>query len=87
MSKTPTAANIEFHSRIVQEKYLKRSLLQVSGQILENRYDETVDALDEIDRAEQEIFKIAEKRFMRSYSDEQISTSGFGYDPPIARAR
>ena len=68
MSKTPTAANIEFHSRIVQEKYLKRSLLQVSGQILENCYDETVDALDEIDRAEQEIFKIAEKRFMRSYT-------------------
>ncbi len=67
MNQTPTAANIEMHSRIVQERYLKRALLHASGQILENCYDESVDALEEIDRAESEIFKIAEKRFVKSY--------------------
>lgn len=67
MNQTPTAANIEMHSRIVQERYLKRALLHTSGQILENCYDDTVDALEEIDRAEAEIFKIAEKRFVKSY--------------------
>jgi replicative DNA helicase len=68
MSQTPSSANVEFHARIVQEKYLKRSLLNAAGQILENCYDDTVDALDEIDRAEAEVFKIAEKRFSKSYS-------------------
>ncbi|MDD3124632.1 MAG: replicative DNA helicase [Candidatus Kapabacteria bacterium] len=65
---TPSAANTEFYSRIVMERFLKRSLLQASGQILENCYDDSTDALEELDRAEQEIFKIAEKRFVRTYT-------------------
>lgn len=67
ISSTPTAANVEFHIRIILERYLKRNLIQISGQILENCYDESIDALEEIDRAEQDIFKIAEKRFIRTY--------------------
>lgn len=67
MSATPTVANVDFHIRIIVERYLKRNLILTAGQILENCYDEAVDALDEIDRAEQEIFKLAEKRFINSY--------------------
>jgi replicative DNA helicase len=66
-SKTPTAANIETHARIVQEKYLKRLLISSAGQILSNSYDDTTDALEEIDKAENEIFQIAQKRFQKSY--------------------
>ncbi len=64
---TPTAANIEHHARIVQERYLKRCLISTSGRILTRCYDETTDALDEIDYAESKIFEIAEKRLRRSY--------------------
>ncbi len=66
-SRTPTAANIETHARIVQEKYLKRLLINSAGQILANSYDDTTDALEEIDKAENEIFQIAQKRFQKSY--------------------
>ncbi|MFH1050124.1 MAG: replicative DNA helicase [bacterium] len=66
-SRTPTAANIETHTRIVQEKYLKRLLISSAGQILANSYDDTTDALEEIDKAENEIFQIAQKRFQKSY--------------------
>jgi len=65
--KTPSAANIESHALIVLEKYLKRQLIETSGQILVNAYDDTNDVLDEIDRAEAAIFKLAEKRFSKSY--------------------
>ena len=68
VNETPTAANVEYHARIVQEKFLKRNLIAAAGQILINSYDETVDALEEIDRAEAEIFQIAEKRIVKSYS-------------------
>ncbi len=64
-----TAANVEFHARLIQEKYLKRSLINVTGAILTNCYDDATDALEEIDVAEQEIFKIAEKRFGKGYMD------------------
>lgn len=66
---TPTSANAEFHARIVQEKYIKRSLINAAGNILVNNYDESTDALEEVDRAESQIFEIAEKRFARSFVD------------------
>ncbi len=65
---TPTAANIEHHARIVQEHYLKRMLINTAGRILSDSYDESTDALEEIDKAESMIFEIAEKRFNRSYN-------------------
>lgn len=65
--QVPTAENIDNYCRIVQEKYLKRALLSAAGKILMNCYDETVDALEEIDNAERLIFEIAEKRFSRNY--------------------
>lgn len=66
---TPTSANAEFHARIVQEKFIKRSLINAAGNILVNNYDESTDALEEVDRAESQIFEIAEKRFARSFVD------------------
>ena len=62
-----TAANIDYHSLIVQEKFLKRLLIKSSGQILTNCYEDSRDALEEIDLAERLIFEIADKRFNRSY--------------------
>lgn len=65
--QVPTAENIDNYCRIVQEKYLKRALLKAAGKILTNCYDETADALEEVDNAERLIFEIAEKRFSRNY--------------------
>lgn len=65
--KTPTAANVEQHVRIVQEKYLKRQLIRTTGEILAAAYDDSTDALEEIDHAEQSIFKISQQRLHKSY--------------------
>lgn len=64
---TPTAANVEQYARIVQEHALKRQLIQASSEILARCYDHSTDALDEIDKAETEIFRIAEQRLRKSY--------------------
>ncbi|MBX3043772.1 MAG: replicative DNA helicase [Candidatus Kapabacteria bacterium] len=64
---TPTSANVEQHARIVQERYLKRLLISTAGQIIMNAYDDSTDALEEIDIAEKHIFEIAEKRLRKSY--------------------
>lgn len=65
---TPTAANIEQYAKIVQERFLKRNLIASASKIIESCYNESSDALEEVDRAETEIFKIAEKRFHRDYT-------------------
>ncbi|MBS3999664.1 MAG: replicative DNA helicase [Desulfobulbaceae bacterium] len=64
---TPTSAFIEQHARIVQEKYLKRQLINTAREILNSAYDDSTDALDEVDVAERLIFEIAEKRLKKSY--------------------
>ncbi|MBM4178223.1 MAG: replicative DNA helicase [Ignavibacteria bacterium] len=66
--RTVSAANVENHARIVLERFLKRQLIRVASEIVRDCYDETTDALDEVDRAEQRIFDVAEKRLRRSYS-------------------
>lgn len=66
---TVSAANVEHHARIVLERFLKRKLISVAAHIITDAFDETTDALDEVDRAEQKIFEVAERRTRRSYSD------------------
>jgi replicative DNA helicase len=66
--RTPTAANVEFYARLVQEKFLKRQLIHTASKIVERSFDDSTDALKEIDEAEADIYKIAEKRFSSSFS-------------------
>ncbi|GMV53645.1 MAG: replicative DNA helicase [Chlorobi bacterium] len=67
--QTVSAANVEHHARIVLERFLKRKLIWVSSSIINDAYDDTTDALEEVDRAEQRIFEVAERRTRRSYAD------------------
>ncbi len=66
---TVSAANVEHHARIVLERFLKRKLISVAATIVNDAFDDTTDALEEVDRAEQKIFEVAERRTRRSYSD------------------
>ena len=67
MSNYPTAVNFENHVKIILEKHIKRSLIQAAGKMLANSYDDSTDALEEIDNAQSDIFTIAEKRFSASF--------------------
>src|SRR5690606_25970891 len=41
-----SAANIEFHARIISQKYIQRELIQISSEIITKAYDETSDIFD-----------------------------------------
>lgn len=58
----PTAANVAYYARIVKEKGIIRSLINVATQIVTESYDskEEVDAL--LDKAERLIFDISSKK-------------------------
>lgn len=55
-----TASHLEYHARIVQQKYIQRELIRASTEIQKASYDETRDVQDLITFAEGEIFKISE---------------------------
>lgn len=57
----PTAANIEYHARIIRDKALLRRLVEQSSQIIRDVYDQGERGVDEIlDQAEARIFQVAE---------------------------
>jgi replicative DNA helicase len=59
-SKVASAAHLEFHARIIQQKYIQRELIRVSSTIQKLAYDETIDVDDLLDQAESDLFEIAE---------------------------
>ncbi len=57
----PTAANIEYHARIVREKALLRRLIEASSGIIRDAYDQGARDVEEIlDQAEARIFQVAQ---------------------------
>jgi replicative DNA helicase len=63
-----SAANIEYHSRIVLEKALLRSLITASSEVVSRAYGDAEDALDLLDEAESKIFQISERRLKKSFT-------------------
>ncbi|MCD8438786.1 replicative DNA helicase [Tenacibaculum finnmarkense] len=58
--KVASSAHIEFHSRIILEKYIQRRLITISSEIIENSYNETVDVFDLLDEAEGKLFEVTQ---------------------------
>ena len=59
-SRIASAAHIEYHARIISEKHILRSLIEVSSDVIKNAYDETKDVFNVLNDAEEGLFKIAE---------------------------
>ena len=64
-----SAANIEYHARIVSEQALKRALIAMSSTILRDAYEDTTDVFELLDRTEQSLFKISESNIKKNYAD------------------
>jgi len=57
----PTAANIEYHCRILRDKAVLRQLIESATDIVREAYDAPAGEVDDtLDRAEQKIFQIAQ---------------------------
>ncbi len=74
----PTATAIVHHAKIVREKKVLRELIETATQIVTDSYSDTDDVEHILDRAEQSIFQISEKRSNRSFfSLQEIVKSNF----------
>jgi replicative DNA helicase len=68
-SKVSSAANIEFHARIVTEMAIKRALISVSSEIQHDAYEETTDVFHLLDKTEASLFEISEANIRKNYED------------------
>lgn len=65
--KVASSANIEYHAKILIQKFIQRELIRVSGDIISKSYDETSDAFELLDIAEQELFAIKNESIKKNY--------------------
>ena len=69
--KVSSSAHIEFHARIILQKYIQRSLIKISNEIIQDSYDETTDVFDLLDTAESKLYEITQGNIKRSSETAQ----------------
>ena len=69
--KVSSSAHIEFHARIILQKYIQRKLISISAEIIEEAYDETVDVFDLLDDAETKLFEVTQGNLKKGSEDAQ----------------
>ncbi len=60
-----SAANVEYHSKVILEKWILRKLITSSMDIATGAYSGTEDVFDLLDEAESKIFEITEAGLKR----------------------
>lgn len=71
-NRVASAANIEYHARIISQKHIQRELISVSTKIIKDAYEDTTDVFQLLDDAEQGLFQITQQNLSRGY--ESIGT-------------
>ncbi|MGO4911617.1 MULTISPECIES: replicative DNA helicase [unclassified Leeuwenhoekiella] len=69
--KVSSSAHIEYHARIILQKYIQRSLIKISNEIIEEAYDETTDVFDLLDTAESKLYEVTQGNIKRSSETAQ----------------
>lgn len=64
--RVSSSAHIEFHARIIMQKFIQRKLIQISSEVIEDAYDETKDVFDLLDSAESKLYEVAQGNLKRS---------------------
>lgn len=67
LNAVPTAANVEYYASIIKEKAIMRSLIYAGTSIATMGYDEKENVDRALDRSEELVFGIAQKRITRDF--------------------
>jgi replicative DNA helicase len=66
-----SSAHIEYHARIILQKYVQRSLIKISTQLIEEAYEDSQDVFDLLDQAEARLYDITQGNLKRSAESAQ----------------
>ncbi|MCB9315943.1 MAG: replicative DNA helicase [Lewinellaceae bacterium] len=65
-NRVASAANIEYHSRIILQKHIQRQIIAVGARMMKDGFEETSDCFDTLQDAEQGLFAITQNTLSRS---------------------
>lgn len=68
-SRVNSALNIEFHAMILAQAGIKREMIKVAGEIIEEGTKNELDIFELLNKTEQSFFKISERNIRKNYLD------------------
>lgn len=66
-NRVTSSANIEYHSKILIQKWIQRELIRISGEITKDAFDVTADAFQLLDDAEKRLFAVKNDSIKKNY--------------------
>ncbi len=66
--KVASAANVEYHARIIAQKYIQRELIRSSTKVIKDAFEDTLDIFEMLDTAEQNLYEITSNNLSTGYS-------------------
>ncbi len=70
-NRVASAAHVEYHARIIAQKYVQREIIRMCSEVLKDAYEETTDVFDLLNKAEADLFKIAENNMKKNVDSMQ----------------
>ncbi|WP_303312485.1 replicative DNA helicase [Hymenobacter sp. BT730] len=67
--KVNSAANIEYHARIITENAIKRELIGIASTIQRDAFEDTTDVFNLLDSTEQALFEVSESNIRKNFDD------------------
>ena len=67
-NRVASSANVEFHARIISQKFIQRELIKISNDVIKDAYEDTTDVFELLDKAEQGLFNITDQNLKRNYA-------------------
>ena len=68
-SGVASSANIEYHAKIIAQKALARELIKFGKKVADKGYDETIDIEEQMQEAEEELFRLSKEHVQKDYSE------------------
>ncbi len=84
-NRVASSANVEYHARIILQKFIQRELIRVSSEIIKDAYEDTTDVFDLLDRAEQNLFAVSERNIRRQQGEMHLLMAEAIRDIEIAK--
>ena len=67
-SRVASSAHVDYHARIVAQKYLARQLIHFASDVETKAFDETIDVDDLMQHAEGSLFELSQKNMKKDYT-------------------
>ncbi|MBS1638211.1 MAG: replicative DNA helicase [Bacteroidetes bacterium] len=71
-NRIASSANVEFHARIVAQKFLQRELIRISTDTIKAAFEESTDVFELLDQTTQNIFQVLDSN-VRKQGDKMVN--------------